>query len=88
MMRGVNIKCFFTSKTPKNHILVQKVFFFCFEWILDFRATFYVFIAMDWFNKVFGVLFPRSFVPKKELKMSFWVKNKDFVFPVIIVVEL
>jgi hypothetical protein len=36
MMRGVNIKCFFTSKTPKNHILVQKVFFFVLSgfWIL------------------------------------------------------
>jgi len=80
MMRGVNTKCFFTSKTPKNHILGQKVFFFCFGWILGFRVTFYVFLAMNWFNKVFRVLFPKSFVQKKKLKMSFWVNKQGLCF--------
>jgi hypothetical protein len=48
MMRGVNIKCFFTSKTPKNHILVQKVFFFVLSgfWVLG-RLFMFLWLWID-----------------------------------------
>lgn len=42
LMVKVKIICFFNLKTPKKSYMSSEIFF-CFGWILDFKAVFYAF---------------------------------------------